>query len=176
MKCSSLNFSWLFLLFVVVSMSHLACDKQPDVLFKIQYQEQFTIPAGLNIIETHYFLINNIVSNYEAELVNFGFKDEQVGTLKPASGFLLSIDGGLNFNFIQEISIMLSSDNTFNQEAFYTIQVPFDAGNQINLAGALPDFKDIIKEDRFNVRIGFRLRDSPPATMNCRLTMRFAAQ
>ena len=70
---------------------------------------------------------------------------------------------------------MISSTNVFNKEVFYTIQVPYNAGDRLDLAGTLVDAIDVLGQDRFNMRVAFKLRADCPATFDARFNLKFLA-
>ncbi|HMW75399.1 MAG TPA: hypothetical protein PKD40_07065, partial [Saprospiraceae bacterium] len=73
------------------------------------------------------------------------------------------------------VSIMISSTGQFNKEVLYSVQVPLNAGNHIDLAGTLVDALDVLSKDRFNLRISFKLRANCPETFDARFTIKFLA-
>jgi len=70
---------------------------------------------------------------------------------------------------------MISSTNQFSKEVLYSIQVPLNAGDRIDLVGTLVDAYDVISQDRFNLRISFKLRANCPETFASRFTIKFLA-
>ncbi len=152
------------------------CNKEPNILFDFTYNQDLTMPAGLTYLDTHYFVFNDIQTNYKALLQAHGYTADQIKNIEPGSAFVFSLDNSSMFDFIQEISIRLSSTDTFIKEAFYTIQVPLNASDRLDMVGTLVDLKDILDQDRFNMEVIFKLRANSPANIDTRFTMKFLAK
>ncbi|HMG16325.1 MAG TPA: hypothetical protein VK590_12795 [Saprospiraceae bacterium] len=155
---------------------NLGCNKDPNILFDFKYDQNITIPAGLSYLDTHYFRFNDVQTNYKTLLQAHGYTAAQIKQIEPGSAFILSLDNGNMFDFIQEISIKISSTDTFIKEAFYTIEVPLNASDRLDMVGTLVELKDILDQDRFNIEVGFKLRANSPSTIDARFTMKFLAK
>ncbi len=151
------------------------CKKDDRIIFDFQYQQNLNLPAGLTYLQTHFFEFYDIQTNFQSLLKAKGLTAKDIKKISPGSGFMLALDSGINMDFIQEVSIMISSTNQYNKEVFYTIQVPYDVGGRIDLAGTLVDAYDVLSQDRFNMRIGFKLRSNCPTTFLSRFTLKFLA-
>lgn len=160
---------------LLLALLNLNCKKDPKILFDFQYQQNISLKAGLSYVETHYFEFNDIQTNYKNLLKSHGYTSNQINKISPGSCYFYVLDSGINLDFIQEISIMISSTNVFNKEVFYTIQVPYNAGDRLDLAGTLVDAIDVLGQDRFNMRVAFKLRADCPATFDARFNLKFLA-
>lgn len=151
------------------------CKEDERILFDFYYQQDLTLPAGLSFLQTHYFQFNDIQSNFANLLKAKGYTKSDIKKISPGSGFMLALNPGVNLDFIQEVSIMISSTNQFSKEVLYSVQVPLNAGGRIDLAGTLADAFDVLSQDRFNLRIGIKLRANCPETFDSRFTLKFLA-
>jgi len=61
-------------------------------------------------------------------------------------------------------------------EIFFRENIPIERSTFIQLLPSLPDVKDQLLEDRFNVSLRTELRAPPPNTIEARLILRFTAQ
>lgn len=159
----------------ILSVLGIHCKKDERVLFEFSYQQDLNLPAGLSFLQTHFFQFNDIQSNFKNLLAAKGLTVKDINKISPGSGIMLSLDNGVNLDFIQEVSIMISSTNQFSKEVLYSIQVPLNAGDRIDLVGTLVDAYDVISQDRFNLRISFKLRANCPETFASRFTIKFLA-
>ena len=161
---------------ILVSLLNLHCKEVERILFDFQYQQVVTLQAGLSFLQTHFYEYYDIQTNFQNLLAAKGIKEKDVKKISPGSGVMISLGQGVNLDFIQEISIMISSNNVFNKEVLYTVQVPLNANDRIDLVGTLVDAFDVLSQDRFNMRIAFKLRANCPETFESRFTIRFLAQ
>ena len=86
-------------------------------------------------------------------------------------------------DFIQEISIRTFEGNSFDPneftnitEIFFRENVPQDRRTFINLLPALPDVKDSLLEEEFNLQVRTQLRVPPPSTVEATLRITFQVQ
>jgi hypothetical protein len=163
-------FKVLLGLFVLINWQ---CAKDDKILFDLNYEVKVPLTAGMSSTLTHNFNFFDLQTFYKASLKANGYTDSQIKTIEPASAFLLSLDSGNVFDFVQEVSVRISDNEIFNKEYFYTIQVPLNAGDRLDLVGTLVDAKEYLQNDRFNVRVIFKLRADCPSTFEAKLGMKF---
>ncbi|HMV24912.1 MAG TPA: hypothetical protein PKN57_05480 [Saprospiraceae bacterium] len=160
---------------ILLCLLNIQCKQDDRILFDFYYQQDLTLPAGLSFLQTHYFQFDDIPTNFSNLLKAKGYTIKDIAKVSPGSGYMLALDSGVNLDFIQEVSIMISSTGQFNKEVLYSVQVPLNAGNHIDLAGTLVDALDVLSKDRFNLRISFKLRANCPETFDARFTIKFLA-
>lgn len=166
----------LYALLIFCLVINWSCKKDPNILFDFKYDQNITLQAGMSYLETHYFRFNDIPTNYKALLQAHGYSAAQITSIEPGSAFIITLDNNSMFDFIQEISVKISSTDTFIKEAFYTIQVPLNAADRLDLVGTLVGMKEFMDKDRFNMEVGFKLRANCPQTFDARLTLKFLAK
>jgi hypothetical protein len=149
---------------ILISILFLSCGDKTVPLFTINYEEQFSIPAGLNTIETHTFVIKDIPALLETYKSTFNVLDEDIAAILPSRGKIDQVFSNINFDFIQTVSIWMVStiDADFRYELYYLDFVPLNTGNELKLLSGISNLKDIMEEGSFNLEIKLKFRTFPP--------------
>lgn len=155
-------------------MLFMSCGDDRVVLFDMEFEAEFEIPAGLNTIETWYFDIPNVKTFYS----NFsaGTDDAAITTINAAS---CTIDGKfaiIDYDFIQDIYINAwdPSDISTKREVFYREDIPIDDASEIVMFGNLANMKEVLDDDLVNLEVRVNFRNTP-TNLEHRLTLRFQA-
>ncbi len=166
---------YILLFFLTIQL--LGCKKEPASLFDLPYELTFEIPAGLNTFETHYFDITGIRTNAEDLLSANNAEESDLLAVQAKTARLLSTFVDLDLDFIQEISVRVFEDdpNAFH-EVFFRDNVPFDSGDFIDLIPALPDVKEFLLDESYNLSIRMEFRQPPPTFVTVRLDFDFFAR
>jgi hypothetical protein len=149
---------------ILISVVFLSCGDKTVPLFTIDFQEQFSIPAGLNTIETHTFVIQDIPSLLESYKANFNVLDEDIASILPSRGRINQIFSNIDFDFIQSVSIWMVSnvDPQYRYELYYLDFVPVNTGDEIRLLSGISNLKDLMNEGSFDLEIKLKFRTFPP--------------
>ena len=166
-------------LLVLVLLTHSSCRQdQGERLFELNYPNQsFEVNKVLNTIESHFFIIGPLPNTLNSVLKNSTATENDITRIEPFYASITSIDG-FSFKFIEEISIRIcnvSDPSRCDLEIFYLDQIPFSAGDRLELLPSLANVKDyLIGENQFTIEVVFlRLRDFSPAQMDLRLNFGF---
>lgn len=152
------------------------CKNDDAVLFEMAYQAEFTIPAGINPFERHYFYIRDIpVGTY---LSANGVTADELKAINPGVARLSTIfSGGGQYDFIREVSIRIYTDDEDNwKEVFWRNQVPLNQGEDLDVFGTLIDARPYFENQRFNIIVVMDLQGAPQQTTETRLTFNFQAK
>lgn len=149
---------------ILISVVFLSCGDKTVPLFTIDFQEQFSIPAGLNTIETHTFIIQDIPALLESYKANFNVLDEDIASILPSRGRINQIFSNIDFDFIQSVSIWMVSnvDPQYRYELYYLDFVPVNTGDEIRLLSGISNLKDLMNEGSFDLEIKLKFRTFPP--------------
>ena len=79
--------------------------------FYIHREHDITIPAGLNTIETHFFVVNNIQNTFNTELESRGINPDQIQSVNAGKGYFSPIFNEFDYGIIYDVSIWLVSVN-----------------------------------------------------------------
>lgn len=142
----------------------LSCGDKNVPLFTIDFQEQFTIPAGLNTIETYTFLIQDVPTLLESYKTTYNVSDEEIVSILPSRGRINQIFSNINYDFIQTVSIWMVSnlDPDVRYELYYLDFVPLNTGDELKLLSGISNLKELMNEASYNLEIKLRFRTFPP--------------
>jgi len=162
-----------FLFLIAISM--FSCGEERTLLFDMEFETDFDIPAGLNTIETWYFEIDNVQTFFDSYAS--GIDTSAIGSIAAASCTLDGKFGVIDYDFIQDIYINGSdpSDLSSKRELFYREDIPFGSSNEIVLFGNLANMKEVINNDLINLEVRVNFRYFTPSNLENRLTLRFQA-
>ena len=162
----------LFILFPACLI--LSCSGTDDRVFEIDNEIDFIIPGGLNLIETHFFPVNNVPTFWQSYLDNNGFSEEQLGDILPVRASVTSRFGE-DLNFINRISIWMY-DTSFDQgrEIFYMDPVDFGAKTEIELFSNIAELSSLMKQSNVLLELRVTLRNVVATSTEIRLSMNFA--
>ena len=162
------------LLFVTLLFAN--CKEEDTVLFEMAYQAEFTIPAGINPFERHYFYIRDIpVGSY---LSANGVTADDLQSINPGTARLSTIFSGTSsYEFIREVSIRIYTDDEDNwKEVFWRNQIPLNQGEDLDVFGTLIDARHYFGNQRLNIIVVMDLQGAPQQTTETRLTFNFQAK
>ena len=167
-----MKFRWIILLFV---LSLLGCTSGGERLFDIELEADFTIGAGLNTFDTHYFIVRRVPTRIQNFLGNTD--PSLVGQILPTRAELTAPFTTIDFSIVREVSIWAVSieDPNKRKEIFYQDRIDFDEQRELRLFSSLSEVKDIFFEERFDLEIRLNFRTFTPTEIETRLHMDFIA-
>ncbi len=171
----------IWILFILPFVIVFCRDKDElRVLFEMPYQNLlFEIPAGLSHFEAHYFVLRDLQSNADFFLDNNGKTAEQITAVNPHSAQLWAVDGNIDFEFVDEVSVRIYLEDEPNKwkEIFYRDQIPLNIGSKIDLIPTSVNVKDFVLEENFSIEVVFaRMRTQSPSFIETRLDFVFDAK
>ncbi len=170
---------YLSLLLFVVLVSP-SCDKGNDGRnFEMVYENVlFTMPAGLNPFEIHYFVLRDIPLNKEFYFEQNNVTDQTKWRIKPLAARLISVFGGVDYDFIEEAAVVIFTDDqpNLNLELFFRNPIPLRQGPTLDLVPTLADIQSLLKTDKINLRVKLRLRAPTPEFVETHLNFRLLAE
>lgn len=163
------------------------CQKDDLVVaFRMEYPNlTFDIPAGLNTLDSHFFILRSIPTNKN---FFFGNNDEaSIVEITPSFARIVGLQSNLaDYGFINEIVVRICQDNEVNQtnvvekcrrEIFFREGIPLNVGNRVDLLPNSNNLKAELTEETFTVVLVLRrLRDFSPINIPSRLEMQFQAK
>lgn len=154
----------------------MGCGKDRNVLFDLPFELRFEIPAGLNPLDRHFFLIRDVPTNLEAFKNQFEAGDKTF-SLRPSNA-VLSSELGSEWGFLKEIEIGIFTNNDPDQdrEVFLTNDVPLNAGRNVIVLPFEDDVRNLLEEDRVDFKISLRLRATTPAFIESVVNLTFTAE
>ncbi|NND06096.1 MAG: hypothetical protein HKN87_06935 [Saprospiraceae bacterium] len=166
------SFRWI----VVLAALSTGCSKNPDILFEIPMQLDFTISPGLSPFEKHFYLVQNVPTNMEVLKEQFSVTENQELVLRPGSAVLRSFSR-VDFDFVQEVTISVyETDKDDDTEIFFNNQIPFNAGRNVFINPIDRDYRDEVDRETLNFKIGLRFRSITPTSIDSNIEIVFTAE
>lgn len=169
------------IIFSLFPLLYFSCtpDDGLEFAFRMNYPNNvFEIPAGLNTIESHFFVLENIPSNLN--LYFDGIDTTDIKAIVPREARLFSLDGtNVNFDFIFEISLRLCRPDgtSCNREIFYRDQIPENVGSSLPLIPNENNIRAEILNGAYTVEVVLqRLAYSPTQFTRVGLDLAFDAR
>lgn len=163
-------------LFALSLLLSLRCQKDNAVtLFDMVYVFQVEIPPALNTVQTHFITYTKVPTRIETLLAEHNKTLDAIGKIIGHNGFLEITIAPEDLSFFREVFVEIADGGTM-QECFYTPDVPFNTGNRVVMVGTIANFKKLLTDSAMNMRLGFRLRQPSPSSMNLQLRLTFKAQ
>jgi len=173
--------SLYLLIFSILLLS--SCKKNEEQLFEMAYEFDVIFEAGLTQFQVHFIDTYALDTRLNELLAASGRSRSEISSIVPKSAEMINLQTSVALDFIQDISFRVFDGSQFTpeemlniQEVFFRDNLPQDQRTFIDLLPALPDVKDYLLEDKFNIGIRVQLRAPPPSTVDARVRIKFAAQ
>lgn len=164
----------LYLLLLPLLFSN--CKDGCTVLADMPYTRQIDIPAGLNPLQSHYFVIENIPNQKNSIFDASNLTDEDISEIKGKSARFSTIFNGPKYDFIREVSIQIYTDNPDDwSEVFYRTNVQENTGGDLDLIGSLTNIQRHLTGPTFNIVIKIDLRRTNSQAVETRFDFQFGA-
>ncbi len=166
----------IFPIFLILPFLFSNCKKEDPVLFEMLYIENFTIPAGINPFDAHYFRIENIpVGTY---LSSRNLTTDMLNSINPrAASFVNVFAGTASYDLIRDVIVRIYTDDENNyKELFYRKPVPEDTGDNLGIIPSLGDAKDFLSGTSFNIIIRLNFRRPPIQNIDTRFQFTLGAK
>ena len=168
-----------FLLVIAASTLVAGCQKdQRTEVFEVPGVMDFTIDAGLNTFDTHFYILSPYISAFPSRLEDFDLKPEDIISVEPKSAELASVFRDENLDFIERISLRLFKldDPQFNREIFYFDPVPFQKKTVLRPFPGLSNVKEIVENQFFGIELRLDYRLVPQRSIDMRLEFLLSAR
>lgn len=151
------------LLFAVILILFSSCEDKETPLFKMNFESEFAIQAGLNTIETHYIIIQDVSSLIESYKATFNVTDEEISSILPSRATMSQIFSNYPYDYIDKISFWAVSniDPTLRKEMFYMDFVPLNQDDELQMISSISNLKDIMLEGSFDLEVKLNFRSFP---------------
>lgn len=163
---------------VIVALAIIGCKANDRTeLFEVAQVVDFTIQPGLNVVETHFFLIGPLTSPYRAQIEATAADTADVGSIEPKYCDLRTVFSDVELDFIRAIEVYVFDpfDPNFRREVFYLDPVPQNTKTVLRPFPGLSDVKEIISQPTYGIEIRLRFWYPTPQELDMRLSMEFGA-
>jgi len=151
-----------------------SCSSDDNRIFEIDNELDFIIPGGLNLIETHFFPVNNVPTLWNAYLNNNGFSEDQLGDILPVRASIES-RFGQDLNFIDRVSVWMYDTSFENgREIFYMDPVDLGSKTEIELFSNIAELSELITQGNVLIELRLTLRNITATSTDLRLRTNYA--
>lgn len=146
-------------------------------LFEVESVASLTIRAGLNTVETHHYIIEDIASTLLAQLETRNLSMDDIKVIKPQVIVFTSLDNETNFSFIQAVTVdMYTRKNPTRAEIAFQEFIPLSTKSELTLFPSLLNIKDYLAEELFSIDIALRVRTFLPRNVDTRVDIIFQVE
>lgn len=163
-----------FLLGCLVVISGWSCGGSETPLFIMELEHDFTIQAGLNNFDSHYFILRDVptrIGNYSITTTN------DIDRIQSSRASLEGRVQELDYSIIQHITIEVisKSEPSVQKEIFYNDRITLREQNELRLSSSLSEVSDILTQDLIDLEVRIEFRTFTPREYDTRLLMTFNA-
>lgn len=162
-------------LMVVVLLSFGSCLPTVDPLFDVEMQGDFSMPANLNTIETHFFILRDVPTFYQNNADLRGIALDDVTSISPGSAVLTSVLTPVDWTFVQTVEVWVIDQEDASQryQLFFSREPDFVNRREINLFNTLANAKDVLSDPLVDLEVRIKTRSFLPGNIDARLTMQY---
>lgn len=165
-------FRLLYFAIIPLTLLLSACTKDAKPLYEVRLDANFIISSSLpvsNVIR-HYAVIRDIPVFYAQYAIQKNVDPSNILVAYPSYGSIKSIFGDSDLSFIEDVIVNIIPKTGPKIEIYRIDFVHYNTGNEIRMLSQTFDgLKDILKEERVDIEIGFRLRQFPPRDVRAKL-------
>lgn len=172
-NCTVYKFLFFTLLLTTFFSS---CEKETVIRYEGRMEAEFTIPLGLNTIETHYFTIENVPTFYMQNANNFNVDTSGIQNVQSSKGLLRATFNDAEYDFIERVSVYAVSikDPSLKREMYYLDFSPVNTGRELKMLSSTTNIKDILKEENINLEVRLNFRRFPPGNIRTKIEFGYA--
>lgn len=168
----------IYHLAVVIGLLFLSCNKDGDLVYDFRLQTLIDVPTGLNTLETHYFIIRDVPTFFNANLESRGINKESIIRVNASRGTFSSRFNKYNLAFIRLATVSAISRKPGGKkvEMFYMEDVPFNEDEELQMLTSLGDLKELFEEESVDLEVRLIFRATPPPGLTLQLDYGYLVQ
>ena len=140
------------------------------------YTVEIDIPAGLNPLQSHYFVFENIVNQKNTIFDANNLTDEDITEIKGRTGRFSTLFNGPEYDFIREVSIQIYTNNPDDwSEVLYRTNIQDNTRDVLELNGSLTDIQRHLTAPTFSIVVKLDLRRTNTQNVETRFDFLFGA-
>jgi len=165
----------LFLILASFGVLLNGCGKDTNKKFTLRLDTNFDVPAGLNVLDAHYFIIRGLLTNYSSIINKNTIPAGAQIRLEPERASLEDLFNQTDLDFIDKISVRIfTNDNpTDKPECFYLENIPLNVDNYMDLFPTSFDANPFLESPEINVEVKITLKRNSGSQSNLHLTLDF---
>ena len=168
------------ILILTILMAWGCRDDDGEFVFEMVFPDiNFEIPAGLGTFSSYVFEIDDMPSNIDFYLSANSLDTADIKAINPTFARIQSLDPGVDFEYIREISIRVCPVGpepcTAIDEVFFIDNFTLLEGDRIDLLPSLRNAKRDLAEENFKMEVVFIFNYITPYSALCRMDLNFQA-
>lgn len=150
-----IKYFYFFLLILICS-----CTKDEGDFIEANLKTNFFIPAGLNTVESHYFVVDDVDLFLDQVLTSNQLPTNEKYKITGSKAKLTTAFSDFDFSVINRISIFaINPENNLDRiEIFYNEEIPFNTQRELKLLAALGDFSKYIKNNKIDLQVRIQFK------------------
>ncbi len=167
---------YLFFL-LIFCLTFPSCIDRESEIFSMTNEAEFNIPAGLDNILTHIFVIENLPSTLVAAANQEGFNLDDISRVNSSTAEFLGKFENIDYNNVQRVAVNLVDPNGVlpTREIYFQESIPLNQTGPLQLFGSLSDVKDLLSQPTHNIEIELQFRSPTTLTLENRFIYNFVA-
>ncbi len=165
---------------LLIPILFLSCKKEENIGpgFDLQFQQDFTVPPGINVFAVHHFYLKNLPTNFQDLLVRHNATADDIARIRTTKAVLSGVYGDANYDFVDQVSVKAYNLDNLNDnlEVAYRQPVPLEPGNVLPLIPSLADSKKFLSAERVNLDVALWIRNTTGDEIPTRLTLTLRAE
>ena len=161
---------------LLLIISTISCKKDNfQKKFGIRLDKNFDVPAGLDFIDAHFFVLNELPTFYSNIIAQEDVPDNATITIVPERAVITSLFGDVDFDFVERVSVRIFTNENVEDkpEAFYIEFIPNTVDGELELIPTSFDALTFLKGGLVNAEVKFVFKRTSPQLMNLRILMDF---
>lgn len=152
----------------------ISCTDNTPALFNMQMEVDFTIPAGLNTLDTHVFILRNVPTRVQSYIGNAN--RDNITRVLANRARLTGLFTAIDYAIIDQITIDVinQEDPEDLREVFWMSPVPLNQEGDLNLFSSLSEVKEMMLQETADFEVAIRFRTFTSRPLESRLFMDFS--
>lgn len=162
---------------LLVHLTGCKTDQRTEV-FEMTHVVDFELQAGLNTLETHFYRISGVQSQFQAQLDAVGREKADIISITPKYAELSTVFSDQDLDFIRQVFVHIydpSDPQNVNTEIFYLDPVPPNVRKVIRPFPGLANVLALASEHSFGIEVGISLWEVTPRSFDMRLEFELSA-
>lgn len=112
-----------YLLLLIIPFVFCTCKSDEEFLFKMEYEQQFEIQAGLGLFLTHNWILEDVVSNRTTYLNTFGTAEPEITSINPGNARIDALFSDAEYSIVDEISVRVYEEDPSILRKYFIMKI-----------------------------------------------------
>lgn len=136
-----------------------SCEKEINYLYQVKMDAEFTIPVGLNTLETYYFTIHDVPTLFKLNADLHKIDTASITDVKASYGLLRPSFNDVDLSFIERVVVNVYTHDINNKKEMYYLEfVPLNTKKELKLLSSTTQLVNMMKSEVVKIEVGIKLR------------------